>query len=237
MTHGETILVPADAEIVIEGWLPADRLEADGPFGEYTGYIGPQVLAPVCEVSCITRREDPIYHDYASHLADALVPDNMALEARFYAAARSVAPSIETVHMPVSGRRFHIFLGLDGPAPGEARDALMAVLPYRTLKAAIAFDSDIDIFNESEVMWAIATRVQWHRDTFMVPGLSATTLDPSRPAGAKTTGHIGIDATLPAATGGDAPRPVPPRAGVPDTALAQAREIVDDADPKGWPGA
>ena len=237
LTHGDTILVPADAEIVIEGWLSPGRLEADGPFGEYTGYIGPQVLAPVCEVTCITRREDPIYHDYASHLADALVPDNMVLEARFFAAARSVAPSLETVHMPVSGRRFHCFLGLNGPAPGEARDALMAVLPYRTLKAAIAFDSDIDIFNENEVLWAIATRVQWQRDTFVVPGLSATTLDPSRPAGARTTGRIGIDATLPAAPGGDAPRPVPPRAGVPETALARAREIVDDADPKGWPGA
>ena len=61
--HGETILVYADAEIVIEGWLPTNRLEADGPFGGYTGYMGPQVSAPVCEVSCITRRRNAIYHD------------------------------------------------------------------------------------------------------------------------------------------------------------------------------
>ncbi len=60
VTHGETILVYADAEIVIEGWLPTNRLEADGPFGGYTGYMGPQVSAPVCEVSCITRRRNAI---------------------------------------------------------------------------------------------------------------------------------------------------------------------------------
>ncbi len=63
ITHGDTIMVPADAEIVVEGFAPANVWEADGPFGEYTGYMGPQVAAPVCEVTCITRRKDAIYHD------------------------------------------------------------------------------------------------------------------------------------------------------------------------------
>jgi len=235
VTHGKLILVPADTEIVIEGWLPPNRLEADGPFGEYTGYMGPQVPAAVCEVTCVTRRSNAIYHDYAAHLADALVPDNFNHEAKLYSLARAVTPSIRTVHMPVSGRRFHAYLQLENPPPGEARAALMAVLAYRRVKAAIALDTDIDIFNEKEVLWAVATRVQWHRDAFTVPGISPSMLDPSMAAGARTTGRMAIDATLPSASEPGAPAPVPPRADVPAEALARAREIVGGDIDNGWP--
>jgi 2,5-furandicarboxylate decarboxylase 1 len=64
VTHGERIMVPADAEIVIEGWAAPGRESADGPFGEYTGYLGPQVRAPVVDVTCISMRREAIYHDY-----------------------------------------------------------------------------------------------------------------------------------------------------------------------------
>jgi UbiD family decarboxylase len=235
LTHGEAILVPADAEIVIEGWLPPNLLEADGPFGEYTGYMGPQVPAPVCEVTCVTRRANAIYHDYAAHLADALVPDNFNHEAKLYAMAKAATPAIRTVHMPVSGRRFHAYLQLDKPAPGEARSALMAVLAYRRLKAAIALDADIDIFDEKAVLWAVATRVQWHRDAFSVPGLSPSLLDPSMPVGARTTARMAIDATLPPPHAADAPPPMAPRADVPAEALERARAIVGGDIDNGWP--
>lgn len=226
LTHGARIMVPADAEIVIEGFVPADRLEADGPFGEYTGYLGPQTAAPVCEVTAITRRRQALYHDYASGLADMLVPDNMTMEAKLYAMAKAVAPSLQNVHVPVSGRRFHAYLQFAGPAPGEARDALLAALAYRRCKTAIALDDDIDLFDDAQVMWALATRVQWRRDGVIVDGLSGSLLDPSLPAGARTTSKLAIDATLPPARPGE-PRLVPPRARVPDEALAIARRLVD----------
>ncbi len=235
VTHGETILVPADAEIVIEGWLLANRLEADGPFGEYTGYMGPQVPAPVCEVSCITRRRQAIYHDYAAHLADALVPDNFGHEGRLYGMASAVAPSLKTIHMPVSGRRFHCYLQFERPGPGEARDALMAVLAYRRLKAAFAFDADIDIFDPEAVNWALATRVQWGRDDFTVPGLSVSMLDPSLPDGARTTTRLGVDATLPTAANSGAPPPTPPPARLPDKVLTRVREALRGVDDTAWP--
>ena len=60
--HGASIMVPADAEIVIEGYAPPHALGPDGPFGEYTGYLGAQVQAPLVEIGCITRRSDAIYH-------------------------------------------------------------------------------------------------------------------------------------------------------------------------------
>ena len=80
ITHGDKIMVPADAEIVIEGFLPPGRIEAEGPFAEFSGYQGPQIPNPVVEITCITRRRDAIYHDCGSGLPDHLVPDNMAME-------------------------------------------------------------------------------------------------------------------------------------------------------------
>lgn len=237
ITHGARILVPADAEIVVEGYVPPDRFEADGPFGEYAGYMGPQTLAPVCEVACITRRRDALYHDYGSGLRDMLVPDNLMMEARLYDLVRAVAPALTNVHVPVSGRRFHAYLQLESPMAGEARAALTAALAYRRLKAAIALDDDVDIFSEAEVLWALATRVQWQRDTITLAGLSGSALDVSWGPDQRTTEKIGIDATLPAAPQPGAPKPVAPRSTVPATALARARTLLAGHDRTNWPTA
>lgn len=237
LTHGTNVCVPADAEIVIEGYAHPGQLAADGPFGEYTGYLGPQVSAPTVEVTCITMRRDAIYHDYGSGLADALVPDNLTMEGRLYSIVKAVAPSLVNVHVPVSGRRFHAYLQLDEPQRGEARDAITAALAYRRTKAVIAVDADIDVFSPDVVLWAIATRVQWSRDSFVVDGLSGSMLDPSLPAGASTASKIGIDATLPPAIRPGVPRPVPPRISVPPDALERAAAIVAAAPGSTWPEA
>jgi len=235
INFGERIMVPADAEIVIEGLAPVDQWEPDGPFGEYTGYLGPHALAPVFEVLCITRRTDALYHDYGSGLADMLVPDNMAMEGKLFSMIRAVAPSLTNVHVPVSGRRFHAYLQLDAPQPGEARDALVSALSYRRVKAAFAVDADIDIFDDSAMLWATATRVQWDRDAVVIPALSGSSLDPSWPSGARTAAKIGIDATLPPASEPGVPPPVPPRATVPGEALKTAQDLLSGLDTTMWP--
>ena len=234
-TFGDKIMVPADAEIVIEGTVPRDVFEADGPFGEYTGYSGPQVAAPVCDVSCITMRRDAIYHDYGSGLTDMLVPDNMAMEGKVYGLAKAVAPSLSNVYVPAQGRRFHAYLQFANPGPGESRDALTASLAYRRPKLAVAVDEDIDIFDDNEVLFALATRVQWSRDSFTIDGLSGSLLDPSTPMGAKTLSKIAIDATLPLPPSPGAPRPVPPRSAVPADALKAAAAMLAGVDSDGWP--
>lgn len=234
-TFGEDIMVPADAEIVIEGYARRDVLEADGPFGEYTGYSGPQVAAPVVDVTCITMRNGALYHDYGSGLTDMLVPDNMAMEGKVFGLCKQVAPSITNVHVPAQGRRFHAYLQLENPGPGEVRDALMAALSYRRLKMAIAVNEDIDIFDDSEMMFALATRVQWSRDSFTVDGLSGSLLDPSTPAGSKTLSKMGVDASLPLPGRPGAPPPVPPRSKVPSEAMDQAAKVLAGADMSEWP--
>lgn len=235
LSFGERIMVPADAEIVIEGTVPRDVLEADGPFGEYTGYSGPQVAAPVCDVTCITMRRDAIYHDYGSGLTDMLVPDNMVMEGKVYGMAKAVAPSLANVYVPAQGRRFHAYLQFGKAGPGEVRDALTAALAYRRLKLAIAVDDDIDIFDDSEMFFALATRVQWSRDSFTIDGLSGSLLDPSTPMGAKTLSKMAIDATLPLPPSPGAPSPVPPRATVPESSREAAQRLLDGLSVDGWP--
>lgn len=234
--HGEKILVPADAEIVIEGFAPVDSLHADGPFGEYTGYLGPQVQAPIVEVGCITMRRDAIYHDYGSGLTDMLVPDNMAMEGKLYQMVKAVAPSLVNVHVPTEGRRFHAYLQLRNPARGEAKDALAAAMAYRRVKTVVAIDDDVDIFSPQSLLWALATRVQWSRDATIIDGLSGSNLDPSLPEGANTASKMGIDATLPPPPRPGAPRMVPPVAVVPDASVRRARELLGLAPlQSGWP--
>lgn len=234
-TFGDKIMVPADAEIVIEGTAPKDVLEADGPFGEYTGYSGPQVAAPVVDVTCITMRKGALYHDYGSGLTDMLVPDNMAMEGKVYSLAKAVAPSLTNVYVPAQGRRFHAYLQFSKPGPGEVRDALTAAVAYRRLKMVVGLDDDIDMFDDSEVLFALATRVQWSRDSFTIDGLSGSLLDPSTAAGAKTLSKIAIDATMPLPPFAGAPSPVPPRSKVPDAAMAAAAKALADADMSEWP--
>lgn len=236
--HGERIMVPADAEIVIEGFAPPNVYGPDGPFGEYTGYLGSQVQAPTFEVSCITMRRDAIYHDYASGLTDMLVPDNMAMEGKVYELVKSVAPSLVNVHVPTEGRRLHAYLQLRNPGRGEARDALTAALAYRRLKTVIAVDEDVDLFSPESMLWAVATRVQWSRDSIIVDGLSGSTLDPSLPEGATTASKMGVDATLPPPPRPGVPRAVPPVATVPRAARERAQALLAGANgAAGWPRA
>ncbi len=193
--HGERIMVPADAEIVIEGWARPGRLSPDGPFGEYTGYLGGEVTAPLVDIECITRREQAIYHDYASGLTDMLVPDNMAMEGKLYSLVKAVAPALVNVHVPTEGRRFHAYLQFKHPGPGEVRDALLAAMAYRRVKMVVAVEEDVDLFSPDAMLWALATRVLWSRDAITVEGLSGSSLDPVLPEGVATTAKIGIDAT------------------------------------------
>ena len=112
---------------------------------------------------------------------------------------------------------------------------MMAAIAFRRLKAVYAFDDDIDIFDDRQAMWALATRVQWHRDVMRLDGLTLAPLDPSAPATGNTITKAAIDATLPPAAGPGQPKPVAPRNRVSDEALAAAQAALDGIDISDWP--
>ena len=208
-TFGEQIMVPADAEIVIEGYVPVGVIEAEGPFGEYPGYIGPQRPSPVIEVKCVTHREKAIYHDVGVGLADHLMMmGNFPIEARIYDLVKQAVPEVLNVHVPLSGRRNHVYVQVRKTRPGMGREVILSALTADTrLKHIIVVDEDIDVFNEQEVLWAIAYRSQWDKDVIVIPGMSTFPLDPSISAPGYTGAKGGIDCTMPPPLGPGLPRP------------------------------
>ncbi|MBI4456877.1 MAG: UbiD family decarboxylase [Acidobacteria bacterium] len=206
---GDQIMVPADAEIVIEGYVPVGVIEAEGPFGEYPGYIGPQRPSPVIEVKCVTRRKQAVYHDVGVGLADHLMMmGNFPLEARIYDLTKRAIPEVLNVYVPLSGRRNHVYVQIQKTRPGIGRDVILSALTADTrLKHIFVVDEDIDIFNEEQVLWAVAYRSQWDKDIVVIRDMATFPLDPSISAPGYTGAKGGIDCTMPPPLGPGLPRP------------------------------
>lgn len=231
-TFGEKLMVPAEAEMVIEGYVPKDVYEAEGPFGEYPGYIGPQRPSQVIDVTCVTYRKDAIYHGIGVGLADHLVMlGNFPLEARIYDIVKQVVPELMNVFVPISGRRNHVYLQVKKTRPGIGKEAIMAALPCDSrLKHVIVVDEDIDLFNESDVLWSVAYRSQWDKDLVVVKGAAVFPLDPSLSAPGNIGTRGGIDATCPPPIGPGLPRYYQMKNKTPDD-VAERIHISDYVNP------
>jgi 2,5-furandicarboxylate decarboxylase 1 len=196
--YGDQLLVPADAEIIVEGEVLPTLRDAEGPFGEFTGYYGPQRWAPVVKVKAITYRKDATYMNIVTGNVDHWIVGCIPKEAGIYEEVKKSVPGVKAVHFPASGCcRFHAYISIDKRVDGEGKVAAIASLPYHDeLKHVIVVDSDVDAFNEKEVLWAVATRVQAGEDVDILRRVRGGTLDPS--ATSKTMGDkLLIDATKP----------------------------------------
>ncbi len=105
-------------------------------------------------------------------------------------------PTLKALNYPKSGTHFHAYISLKKTAEGQARHALMLLMGLDSyIKFAVAVDEDIDVFNEDEVMWALATRFQADTGMFMVPKVFCNRLDPSSVDG--MSAKMALDATAP----------------------------------------
>ena len=205
-TWGEDFLVPADAEMIIEGEvLPGER-EDEGPIGEHTRYYktirGEKIdktTDPATRIIAITHRQDAYYQScFLAHPDQGLI-GSIPKEAAIYQIGRHSVPGLKNVHLGRGGlNRYLCYLSMDQRVGGEAKDAIMAAfIGDWHVKYAVAVDTDVDIYNDAEVLWAISTRTQPNRDVFIVPDCMGSPLDPSvgvqktRPL----TSRMGIDAT------------------------------------------
>ncbi len=190
---GETtrLLLPARAEIVIEGIIRANATKLEGPFGEFTGYYGrPEAGAPLVEVTAVHYRDDPI-------LTNALMADYPSCEmALFYAVTKSARlwddldtygiPGIKGVWtVPAAASGFGmVVVSLEQRYAGHAAQvlALAAQAPsaaYYT-KWIVAVDEDVDPTNINEVIWAMATRCNPVADIDILRNTWSTWLDPTQ---------------------------------------------------------
>ncbi len=217
-TWGNDFMVPADAEIIIEGHVLPNVKEVEGPFGEFTGYYGPQRLRNVIEVTAITHRSDAVFqHIFTGH-RDTWVLGGIPKEGSLFNLIRGVVPTTKAVHFPISGCcRFHCYISIDKKVDGETKQAALSALGgCDFVKHVVVVDADIDIYNEEEVMWAVATRVQADQDVDIIKNVKGNTLDPSQTDNIMTAKMI-IDATKPVQ------RPFEARVAVPKTAMEKTR--------------
>jgi 2,5-furandicarboxylate decarboxylase 1 len=192
--------VPANAEIIVEGEIVPNKRRKEAPFGEYPGTYGPERLNPVIEVKAITHRKDPIYQNALVGHADNLLLSGIIRTTFIEQLVKIACPTVRQVVVPRSGRfRFMCFIAIEKMIEGEPKQAAMAAFvadPF--LKFVVVVDEDVDVYNDSDVFHAIATRVRADRDIFMVPYAKGSPLDPASydPAGGShLVTKTGIDAT------------------------------------------
>jgi len=191
--------VPASAEIVIEGEILAGVREPEGPFGEFTGYVSRRSTEHVFVAKAVAMRERPWFQSIGSGRAgDHITTLGLIREAEIANALGRVIPNVRGVHVPLSGTSsFTAYVSIAQSRPGEAKHVIPIVLGVdHYLKLVIVVDDDIDVFDESDVLWAVATRMQPDRDLVVISGSLGALLDPSADKRG-VTAKLGIDATRP----------------------------------------
>jgi UbiD family decarboxylase len=193
------LMVPAWGEIVIEGEILAGVRETEGPFGEFTGYLSGRSTHHVFMVRAISLRERPWYQSISSGRApDHVLPLAVLREMEIRNVVSRIIPNVKAVHVPTSGcGAFMAFVSIKQTRPGEAKHAISAVFGAdHYLKFVAVVDDDIDVYDESDVLWALATRVQADRDLVAISGSLGAMVDPSATEQG-VTAKVGIDATRP----------------------------------------
>ena len=178
--------VPAAAEIVIEGEILPGVREPEGPFGEFTGYFSRRSTEHVFVAKAIAMRERPWFQSIGSGRAgDHITTLGLVREAEIHNALSRVIPNVTGVHVPLSGTSsFTAYVAIKQSRPGEAKHVIPIVLGVdHYLKLVIVVDDDVDVFDEADVLWAVATRMQADRDLVMIAGSLGAMLDPSAHSG------------------------------------------------------
>ena len=174
--------VPAHAEIIIEGVIDTNPavMREEGPFGEYPRYytgVGP---FPVIKVSAITMRRDPIYVDVFNASSEHLAIGGLARMGFLLNRTRDVCPNVINVHLPISGvARNHAYISMKKIADGEPHLAAFSLFAYSpATKHVFIVDDDIDVTNEPDVLWALATRFQADKDLVTINNSIGSRLNP-----------------------------------------------------------
>jgi 2,5-furandicarboxylate decarboxylase 1 len=196
--------VPADAEYIIEGYLEAGGWnEPEGPYGEYVGYYGRLKQNPVFHLTAITQREDAVFQTATIGGRNMATTDTAQLcalrtEQAIWTALESAVREPVAVYCPAStGGMYNVRIALNQRVPGEARNAIAAAFGSTAdTKHVFVVDPDIDVFNDNQMEWALATRFQGDRDMVTSTGYRAVPLDPSL-QGNRAGAKAGFDLTRP----------------------------------------
>lgn len=171
---------PANSEYLIEGIVPPDRLEPEGPFGEFPWTYGAPRDNPVIEIQAISRREDPIHETIFAAHPDHNLTGVLGVEGELYRNLNRSVP-VHDVRMPLHGCcRFTAFVSIDKQLDGQGKIAIMSAFSSdMMLKNVVVVDDDINVFNDVDVLYAMWSRTRMDRDSVVVPDALTASLLPS----------------------------------------------------------
>ncbi len=161
--------VPANAEIILEGYVELGELRSEGPFGDHTGFYTLTDDYPVFHLTCITHRKDPIYA--ATIVGKPPMEDawmGKAVERIFLPAMKMKIPELVDIHLPVEGVFHNLMLvSIKKSYPGHARKVMNAIWSLGQAmftKCIVVVDEDCDVQNVAEVVLRVANNIDPERD-------------------------------------------------------------------------
>lgn len=194
------LLVPAEAEIVLEGYIAPDDTALEGPYGDHTGYYNAAEAYPVMRLTAMTTRASPLYlSTFTGRAPDEPAVLSEALNDVFLPLIQQQFPEITDCWLPPEASSYRIaVVSIAKRYPGHARRIMMGMwstLPqFNYTKLVIVVDEDIDARSWSDVMWAVATRADAGRDLMILRDTPVDVLDFASPLPG-LGGKLGIDAT------------------------------------------
>jgi 4-hydroxy-3-polyprenylbenzoate decarboxylase len=195
------LLVPADAEIVLEGWVAPGEVAPEGPYGDHTGYYNAVEQYPVMRITALTHREAPTYiSTFTGRAPDEPSVMAAAMTDVFVPFVRQTLPEVVDCWLPPAACSYRVaVISIRKTYPGQARRIMMglwSLLPqFLMTKMVIVVDDDVDTRNWSDVIWALSTRMDPARDLTVIADTPMDPLDFASPA-AGLAGKLGIDATV-----------------------------------------
>jgi 4-hydroxy-3-polyprenylbenzoate decarboxylase len=191
--------VPANAEIVLEGYVDPNDIQMEGPFGDHTGYYTPAEPYPCFNLTCISMRKNPIYLTTVVGkpiLEDAYI--GKVIERSFLPLIQMFHPEVVNFSMPAAAWFQGLaIISIKKRYPGQAKKVMMGLWGMGQLsltKMFITVDHDINVHDMDEVLWAVTTRTDPKRDLMFIENAPTDTLDPSSPL-LNLGSKVGIDAT------------------------------------------
>jgi 4-hydroxy-3-polyprenylbenzoate decarboxylase len=193
------IEVPANAEIILEGYVDPKERKLEGPFGDHTGYYSLADLYPVFHIQCITHRERPIYP--ATIVGKPPMEDSYigkAIERIFLPVMKLQLPEIIDINLPIEGV-FHnlAIVSIKKRFPGHAKKVMFALWGMGQMmftKTIVVVDDNVNVQDLGEVIWAVSNRIDPKRDITIIEAAPADSLDHATPL-PNLGSKMGIDAT------------------------------------------
>jgi 2,5-furandicarboxylate decarboxylase 1 len=192
------LLVPAEAEFVLEGTVYLERRHAEGPFVDLTETQDIVRQEPVFVLKAMTHREDALWQALLPGALEHKLLMGMPREPTIFRQVNRVVRCLDVNVSPGGCSWLHAIVKIDKQNEDDGAKAIRAAFAgHRSCKHVFVVDKDIDIYDPLAVEWALATRFQADRDLVILDKEPGSSLDPSAEPGTKLTTKAGFDLTKP----------------------------------------